>query len=100
MNGFSGAGLARLRDVMDGHGSSGVGLAWLVARDGDSHVGVAGDDVTRDTIFRISSMTKPVTAVAALVLVEECRLRLDDPVDPFLPELADRRVLVRSDGPL
>ena len=47
-----------------------------------------------DTIFRIASMTKPVGAVAAMILIEECRLRLDDPVDEFLPELANRRVLV------
>ena len=53
-----------------------------------------------DTIFRISSMTKPVVAVAAMVLVEDCRLRLDEPVDDHLPELADRRVLVDADGPL
>ncbi len=45
-------------------------------------------------------MTKPVTAVAALILVEECKVRLDDPVDEFLPELADRKVLKRLDGPL
>jgi CubicO group peptidase (beta-lactamase class C family) len=45
-------------------------------------------------------MTKPVAAVAALMLVEECRLRLDDPVDPLLPELAARRVLRQLDGPL
>ena len=45
-------------------------------------------------------MTKPVTAVAALLLVEECRLRLDDPVDDLLPELADRRVLADPAGPL
>ena len=45
-------------------------------------------------------MTKPLTAAAALVLVEECRIRLDDPVDEFLPELADRRVLSRPDGPV
>src|SRR5207247_852888 len=48
----------------------------------------------------ISSMTKPVTAVAAMILVEECRLRLDEPVDRLLPELAGRRVLQRIDGPL
>jgi CubicO group peptidase (beta-lactamase class C family) len=82
-------------------------LVWLIARHGDVHVGVAGtmnadggDPVRRDTIFRISSMTKPITAVAALILVEGCVIRLDDPVDPFLPELADRRVLRRSDGGL
>ncbi|MHA6795629.1 serine hydrolase [Pseudonocardia bannensis] len=45
-------------------------------------------------------MTKPVAATATLILVEECRLRLDDPVDRLLPELADRRVLRRIDGPL
>ena len=42
----------------------------------------------RDTIFRITSMTKPVTAAAAMILVDEGKLRLDDPVDGFLPELA------------
>ena len=47
----------------------------------------------RDTIFRIASMTKPVTAAAAMILVEECKLRLDDPVDALLPELANRHVL-------
>ena len=54
----------------------------------------------RDSLFRISSMTKPIVAVAALVLVEECRLRLDEPVDDLLPELADRRVLVDPYGPV
>ena len=52
----------------------------------------------RDSIFRIASMTKPVTAVAAMILVEECRLRLDDPVDRWLPELADRKVLRTIDA--
>ena len=54
----------------------------------------------RDTIFRIASITKPVTAAAAMILVEECRLRLDEPVDRLLPELADRQVLKRIDSPL
>src|SRR5471032_2715772 len=52
-----------------------------------------GAPMKRDTIFRIASMTKPVVAVATLMLIEECRLRLDDPVDEVLPELANRRVL-------
>jgi CubicO group peptidase (beta-lactamase class C family) len=56
--------------------------------------------VTPDSIFRISSMTKPITAVAALILLEECVLRLDEPVDWLLPELADRRVVRTIDGPL
>jgi CubicO group peptidase (beta-lactamase class C family) len=107
---LSKAGLARMADVMAGHVETGgvPGLVWLVARRGEVHSGVAGTmlagggggPVARDTIFRISSMTKPVTAVATLVLVEECRLRLDDPVDPWLPELADRRVVADVNGPL
>jgi CubicO group peptidase (beta-lactamase class C family) len=75
------------------------GAVALLARDGETHVERAGD-VREDTIFRISSMTKPVTAVAAMICVEECLLRLDDPVDDYLPELASRRVLTRLDGPL
>jgi CubicO group peptidase (beta-lactamase class C family) len=103
------AGLARLDAVMVGHVERGEvpGLVWLVARHGEVHVGVAGalgadggDPVSRDSIFRISSMTKPVTAVAALVLIEDGQLRLDEPVDRLLPELADRQVLARSDGTL
>jgi CubicO group peptidase (beta-lactamase class C family) len=54
----------------------------------------------RDTMFRLASVTKPITAVAAMILVEECKLRLDDPVDEFLPELAARRVLRTIDSPL
>jgi CubicO group peptidase (beta-lactamase class C family) len=53
-----------------------------------------------DTIFRISSMTKPIMAVATMILVEECKIRLDEPVDALLPELAERQVLKRLDGPL
>ena len=54
----------------------------------------------RDTLFRIASMTKPITAVATMILIEEGKLRLDDPVDRFLPELANRRVLARIDAPI
>src|SRR5947199_5314127 len=53
-----------------------------------------------DTIFRIASMTKPITAAATMILVEECKLRLDEPVERLLPELANRKVLKRLDGPL
>jgi CubicO group peptidase (beta-lactamase class C family) len=108
-NGFSKAGLGRLHDVMAGHVERGgiPGLVTLVSRRGETHVDATGtktlggrDAVQRDTIFRIASLTKPVVAVAALILVEECRLRLDDPVDELLPELANRRVLRRLDGPV
>jgi CubicO group peptidase (beta-lactamase class C family) len=82
-------------------------VAWLAACGDDVHVGAAGrltrDEpapVERDSVFRIASITKPIVSVAALVLVEEHRLRLDDPVDALLPELADRRVLVDARGPM
>jgi CubicO group peptidase (beta-lactamase class C family) len=101
--------LARMHDVMAGHVErSGVpGIVTLVSRRGETHVDAIGvksiggrDPMRRDTIFRISSMTKPITAAAAMILVEECKLRLDEPVDPFLPELADRKVLKRLDSRL
>jgi len=83
------------------------GLAWLAARDNDIAFGASGvltrgeeAPVRRDSLFRIASMTKPIVAVGALILVEQCRLRLEDPVDDMLPELADRRVLVDPRGPM
>lgn len=56
--------------------------------------------VRRDTIFRLASMTKPITAVAAMMLIEDGKLKLDEPIDRLAPELANRRVLKRPDGPL
>lgn len=99
---------SRLREVMAGYVERGEapGLVMLVARGGEAQVDAigamspGGEPMRRDTLFRITSMTKPVAAVAALILVEEGRLRLDETVDRLLPELADRRVLRRIDGPL
>src|SRR5271165_28722 len=108
MSGFDRGGLRRLGDVMRRRVDDDCvgGVAWLAACGDDVEVGVAGDltrgepgVVDRHSIFRIASMTKPIVAVAALVLVEECRLRLEDPVVELLPELADRRVLVDGRGP-
>jgi len=106
--GLSKARLGRMYDVMAGHVERGEvpGLVALVSRRGEVHVdvigtnAVGGNPMRRDTIFRIASMTKPITAAAAMILVEECKLRLDEPVDRLIPELADRRVLKRLDGPL
>lgn len=107
--GLSEARLGRMRGVMAGHVERGEvpGLVTLVDRRGETRVDAfgtkavgGGGPMRRDTIFRIASMTKPVAAVAAMILVEECALRLDEPVDGLLPELADRRVLKRPDGPL
>jgi CubicO group peptidase (beta-lactamase class C family) len=61
---------------------------------------IGGPAVQRDSLYRISSMTKPVTGMATLVLAAEGKFGLDDPVDGWLPELADHRVLRRIDGPL
>ncbi len=56
--------------------------------------------MTRDTLFRIASMTKPVTSIAALMLVEDGRLKLDDPVTKWLPELSEMQVLKDPAGPI
>jgi CubicO group peptidase (beta-lactamase class C family) len=109
MTGFTPSGLGRLHDVLARHVDSGEvpGLVALVSRHGETHVEVLGTmalgggaPMRRDAIFRIASSSKPVTAAAAMLLVEDCVLRLDDPVDGWLPELAGRRVLRRIDGPL
>jgi CubicO group peptidase (beta-lactamase class C family) len=85
-----------------------AGAAALVWRNGavlqTATVGrrdlVSGLPVERDTIFRIASLTKPVTTVAALMLLDEGRFDLDDPIAPCAPELACMRVLRDPDGPL
>jgi CubicO group peptidase (beta-lactamase class C family) len=64
------------------------------------NMAVGGPPMREDTVFRISSTTKPVTATVILGLVEDGVLGLDEPVDRHLPELAGRRVLRRPDGPL
>ncbi|WP_086818674.1 serine hydrolase [Allokutzneria sp. NRRL B-24872] len=107
--GFSDSGLRRVREVLAGHVDSGKipGLVALISRGGHTHVEALGTmrhdggaAMSRDTIFRMASTSKPVAMAAAMILLDECRLRLDDVVDPWLPELADRRVLKRIDGPL
>ena len=56
--------------------------------------------IRRDTILRLASRTKPITAVAAMMLVDEGNMSLQDPVDRWLPELSNRRVLLDPAGPL
>jgi CubicO group peptidase (beta-lactamase class C family) len=109
LSNLSSVRLARLHDVLAGHVSRGdmPGLVALVSRRVKTHVEALGRQsfgadvpMRRDTIFRIASMTKPITAAATLILVEQCRLRLDDPVDDLLPELGNRRVLKSLEGPV
>jgi CubicO group peptidase (beta-lactamase class C family) len=81
------------------------GLVALVARGDDVQVeahgrlGVGRAAVQRDSLFRIASITKPITAAVTMVLVDEGLIGLDEPVDRLLPELSGRRVLKRPDGP-
>jgi CubicO group peptidase (beta-lactamase class C family) len=110
VGGLSLARLDRLRDVLAGYVERGEvpGLVAVIGRHGYVHIDAlgtlaAGGDrgpVRRDSIFRISSMTKPIAAAATMILVEECAIRLDEPVDRLLPELADRQVLSTPDAPL
>jgi CubicO group peptidase (beta-lactamase class C family) len=100
--GFSQVRLARMQATLQRHLDEDriPGLVALVHQRGREHVEAIGTQaldgnapMRRDTIFRLASMTKPVTAVGAMILVEECKIRLDDPLDRWLPELKDRRVL-------
>jgi CubicO group peptidase (beta-lactamase class C family) len=102
------AGLAHLREVMSGHVDAGdvPGLVLGLSRGGDVHVEAigavapGGAAMRPDAIFRITSMTRPVTALAALILIRNGKLSLAEPVDRLLPELAGRPVLRRLDGPV
>jgi len=98
----------RVRAAAEPHlGDAGVpGVVALIGR-GDEvivelfgNLDVGGAPVQRDSLFRIASTSKPITAAATLVVIEEGLIGLDEPVDRLLPELAGRRVLVRPDGPL
>ena len=111
-SGLSKSRLDRMHDVLSGHVERGalpglVTLVTLVSRRGEVQVNAIGtkalggtDPMRRDTIFRLDSLSKPVVAAAAMTLVEDCTLRLDEPVDRWLPELANCKVLKRIDGPL
>ncbi len=83
------------------------GLVAFVLRDGHEQVEALGvktagkpDAVERDTIFRVASMTKPTAGLATLLAVEDGKLRVDEPVDRLLPELANRKVLKRLESQL
>ncbi len=110
--GFSSKRLTRVRDLLQRHVDSGhaPGALAVVARHGEVHIEAAGNlafhgagsstPMAGDTICRIASMTKPIVAACAMTLVEDCTLRLDDPVDALLPELAEMTVLSDPNGPL
>jgi CubicO group peptidase (beta-lactamase class C family) len=99
----------RLESLLQEHVAAGevLGLAWLVAEGDDVRTGVLGSSdaggtqaVAPDTIFRISSLSKPIVAAAAMALVDSGRLAVDDPIERWIPELAGRRVLRAPDSSL
>ncbi len=101
-------GVDRLRAIAARHVANGSvpGLVALIASGDQVHVeaqgalSFGGVPMERDSLFRIASMTKPVTGAATMVLIEEGLVGLDEHVDRLLPELADRRVLRDLAGPL
>ena len=98
--------LDRINQIMQGYVDRGelAGTVSLVARHGKvAHFEAhgyryveEGQPMTTDTIFRIASMTKPITSVALMMLFEEGRFKLDDPVSEWIPEYADKQVAVRA----
>ncbi|MBQ0994692.1 beta-lactamase family protein, partial [Micromonospora sp. H61] len=110
--GFSSKRLARLQGLLERHVESGFvpGMVVVLARHGEVHIEATGHlafdgpgsqtPMAADTICRLGSMSKPIVAACAMTLVEDCTLRLDDPVDDLLPELADMTVLADPHGPL
>ena len=106
--GFSTARIARLRSAMNAYTERGgvPGIVWAVSRGRELHTGVhgvnavGGDAMRRDSIFRIASVSKVITSAATMMLAEEGKVRLDEPVDGLFPELANRKVLKRIDAQL
>lgn len=107
--GFSSERLKRLDARLDEYVETGrtTGAVMILARDGNvfyqNSVGYrdlkAKDHMEMDDIFRIASMSKPVTAVAAMMLFEEGAFLLTDPISMFIPEFADPVVTTRSVDP-
>src|SRR5712691_6823642 len=100
--------MSNLRDILQTYVSNGSvpGAVGLIARGDRVEVQAAGSaeadgtsPMARDSIFRIASITKPVTAAAVMMLVEEGRIALEDPVGPWLPELASPAVVRTPAGP-
>ena len=102
--GLSSSRLACLKPVMQAYVERGsfAGIVTLIARQGQvAHLEAFGwqdletrQPMTADTIFRIWSMTKPVTSTAVMMLCEQGKLRLADPLSRYLPDFKDVRVMV------
>ena len=105
--GFDSARLKKLDDAMAKVVAEGrvAGMTTLLARHGKvvdfKTYGKAslesGQPMSKDAIFRIYSMSKPITGVAMMILFEEGKWRLDDPVSRYVPEFKDLKVMVKAD---
>jgi CubicO group peptidase (beta-lactamase class C family) len=93
--------MTALQDLLETAVGNGVvpGAAALVARGDDLEIGSAGE-IESESIVRIASITKPITAAAVMLLVDEGLVRLDDPISRWLPELASPRVVRTPQSPL
>jgi len=107
--GLTKEGVGALDETLDRHvGKNGLpGLVALVARGDDVHVAALGhkafgdpEPIGRDAIFRIASISKPIAGVAAMLLIQDGTMALDDPVERWLPEFAAPRVLRSLDSSL
>lgn len=106
--GFSPGRLARIRPVMERYVSEGkyAGGLTMVSRAGQTvhfeRFGLrdvaAGKPVEEDTIFRIYSMSKPITSVAVMMLLEEGSFRLNDPISTYIPAFKNMQVIARTAG--
>ncbi|GAA1700239.1 serine hydrolase [Fodinicola feengrottensis] len=101
--------MSNLRDMLSSYVSDGSvpGAVALVARGDDIEVAAVGSidvqgsvPMARDTIFRSASISKPITAAATMMLVDDGRIALDDPVSKWLPELQSPVVVRTPDGPV
>jgi CubicO group peptidase (beta-lactamase class C family) len=99
----------RVIEILERHIETGylTGAVALIGRDSQAEVLAVGDQaretpelMRRESLFRITSMTKPITAAATLMLIDEGKLRLNERIDHWLPELAHRRVLRSASGPI
>lgn len=107
--GLSSSGLASVTQRLQAHIDQGhiAGVVAAVLRDGQlvylESLGKrdleADSAMTDDALFRIYSMTRPVTSLAAMILYEEGKLQLDDPISKYLPEFASQRVFVDASAP-
>jgi CubicO group peptidase (beta-lactamase class C family) len=106
--GLSSARLKKAMAVLEADIKAGVlpGAILMIGRKGKvAHFETIGEldpetkkPMTRDAIFRIYSMTKPITSVAAMMLVEDAKISLSDPVSKYIPEFADVKVGVEAAG--